>query len=247
MAIGKDVFQEDVRPVLQQHCFACHGPEKQKGKIRLDQLDPDMVNGNAAETWHDALNMLNRGEMPPEDEPQLSAVERRGLVGWLTGELRRAADVRRSTGGQVVMRRLNRVEYQYTMSDLLGLNMDYSGEFPSDAISGDGFRNNGASLGMTALQIENYLRMAREALAFVLVEGEQGEREVTGLNRNKGRMKGPNSKRFSGDSSERLGRVNFWHGSFKDLPRTGRFSIRVKAYTDRKPGLPAPILFAQYG
>ncbi|HAT20103.1 MAG TPA: hypothetical protein DCS85_08090, partial [Verrucomicrobiales bacterium] len=95
VAIGKDVFQEDVRPVLQQHCFACHGPEKQKGKIRLDQLDPDMVNGNAAETWHDALNMLNRGEMPPEDEPQLSAVERRGLVGWLTGELRRAADVRR--------------------------------------------------------------------------------------------------------------------------------------------------------
>ena len=247
VAIGKDVFQEDVRPVLQQHCFACHGPEKQKGKIRLDQLDPDMVNGNAAETWHDALNMLNRGEMPPEDEPQLSAVERRGLVGWLTGELRRAADVRRSTGGQVVMRRLNRVEYQYTMSDLLGLNMDYSGEFPSDAISGDGFRNNGASLGMTALQIENYLRIARQALDFVLVEGEQGEREVTGLNRNKGRMKGPNSKRFSGDSSERLGRVNFWHGSFKDLPRTGRFSIRVKAYTDRKPGQPAPILFAQYG
>ena len=246
-AIGKDVFQEDVRPVLQQHCFTCHGPEKQKGKIRLDVLDPDMVNGNAAETWHDALNMLNRGEMPPEDEPQLSAGERRKLVGWLTSELRRAAEAQHATGGQVVMRQLNRVEYQYTMTDLLGLEMDYSKDLPSDARSPEGFKNNGASLGMTALQIENYLKIARQALDFVLVEGEQGERKVTVLDRNKGRMKGPNSRRFAGDSSERLGRVNFWHGSFKDLPRTGRFSIRVKAYTDRKPGQPTPILSAQYG
>ena len=246
-AIGKDIYQEDVRPVLQQHCFTCHGPEKQKGKIRLDVLDPDMVNGNAAETWHDALNMLNRGEMPPEDEPQLSAGERRKLVGWLTSELRRAAEAQHATGGQVVMRQLNRVEYQYTMTDLLGLEMDYSKDLPSDARSPEGFKNNGASLGMTALQIENYLKIARQALDFVLVEGEQGERKVTVLDRNKGRMKGPSSKRFAGDSSERLGRVNFWHGSFKDLPRTGRFSIRVKAYTDRKPGQPTPILSAQYG
>ena len=246
-AIGKDVFQEDVRPILEQHCFACHGPEKQKGKIRLDVLDPDMVNGNAAETWHDALNMLNRGEMPPEDEPQLSAGERRKLVGWLTSELRRAAEAQHATGGQVVMRQLNRVEYHYTMTDLLGLEMDYSKDLPSDARSPEGFKNNGASLGMTALQIENYLKIARQALDFVLVEGEQGERKVTVLDRNKGRMKGPNSRRFAGDSSERLGRVNFWHGSFKDLPRTGRFSIRVKAYTDRKPGQPTPILSAQYG
>ncbi len=246
-AIGNDLFEEDALPVLQRHCFTCHGPEKQKGKIRLDLLDPDMVNGNAAETWHDALNMLNRGEMPPEDEPQLSAGERRGLVGWLTGELERAADARRNAGGQAVLRRLNRTEYQYTMTDLLGLEMDYSGEFPSDAISGDGFRNNGAALGMTGLQIENYLKTARKALDFILVEGKQEKKEVTEISRNNGGMKGPNSRRFSGLSSDRLGRVNFWHGSFKGLPRTGKFSIRVKASTDRKPGQPAPILYAQYG
>ena len=36
-AIGRDVFQEDVRPVLQQHCFACHGPDEQTKGIRLHQ------------------------------------------------------------------------------------------------------------------------------------------------------------------------------------------------------------------
>ena len=107
------------------------------------------------------------------------------------------------------MRRLNRAEYQYTMTDLLGFDMDYSGEFPSDAISADGFRNNGASLGMSALQIENYFKAARKALGFVLVEGEQQERTITKIERNKGKVKGPGSKRFTGDSSDRLGRVNY--------------------------------------
>ena len=247
VARADETFKKDVFPVLQKHCFGCHDQKKQKRDLRLDTLDPDLVKGKSTETWHDALNMLNLGKMPPEDEPQLSPEERRKLVGWLTKELRRAADARRNRGGGVVMRRLNRAEYQYTITDLLGFDMDYSGEFPSDAVSGDGFRNNGASLGMSALQIENYLKTARKALDFVLIEGEQLERTVTEIERNKGKVKGPGSKRFTGDSSDRLGRVNFWHGSFKELPRKGLFTIRIKAYTDRKPGQPAPVLFTRYG
>ena len=247
VAKGRDVFQEEVKPLLQSHCFRCHGQKKQKGDLRLDTLDPNIVQGTSAERWHDVLNNINLGEMPPEDESQLSPDERRKLVGWLTEELQKAAKARRGTGQQVVMRRLNRTEYQYTMMDLLGLEMDYSGGFPSDGRSSEGFKNNGASLSMTALQIENYIKIARQAFRFVLVEGEQEKKSVTVVDRNKGPIRGPNSRRFTGNSSERLGRVNFWHGSFKDLPRTGKFSIRVKAYTDRKPGQPAPILFAQYG
>ena len=244
---GGDVFQEEVKPVLQRHCFRCHGQKKQKGDLRLDTLDPNIVQGTSAERWHDVLNNINLGEMPPEDELQLSPGERRKLVGWLTGELQKAAKARRDTGEQVVMRRLNRTEYQYTMTDLLGLEMDYSGGFPSDGRSPEGFKNNGASLGMTALQVENYIKIARQAFRFVLVEGEQEKKRVTVVDRNKRSIRGPNSRSFIGNSSERLGRVNFWHGSFKDLPRTGKFSIRIKAYTDRKTGQPAPILFAQYG
>jgi len=247
VANGRDVFQKEVKPLLQSHCFKCHGQKKQKGDLRLDTLDPNIVQGTSAERWHDVLNNINLGEMPPEDEPQFSPDERRKLVGWLTEELQKAAKARRGNGEQLVMRRLNRTEYQYTMMDLLGLEMDYSGAFPSDGRSSEGFKNNGASLSMTALQIENYIKIARQAFRFVLVEGEQEKKTVTVVDRNKGPIRGPNSRRFTGNSSERLGRVNFWHGSFKDLPRTGKFSIRVKAYTDRKPGQPAPILFAQYG
>ncbi len=247
VAIGNPGFEKEIRPLLEKHCFSCHGPEKQKGDLRLDSLDPDMVHGNAGETWHDALDVINRGEMPPEKAPLLPAGDRRVLVAWLTKELRRAAAARKNTGKQVVMRRLNRAEYQHTMTDLLGLEMNYGESLPSDARSPEGFKNNGASLGMTALQIENYLKTARKALDLILVEGDPPERSVSPVERAKEAIRGPNRRRYVGKSSERLGRVNFWHGSFKDPPRGGQFTMRVKASTDRKPGQPAPILFARYG
>ena len=34
-------FSKAVEPVLKATCVGCHGPEKQKGKFRIDTLDPD--------------------------------------------------------------------------------------------------------------------------------------------------------------------------------------------------------------
>ena len=35
-ARGAVDFSREVRPILEQHCFKCHGAEKQKGGLRLD-------------------------------------------------------------------------------------------------------------------------------------------------------------------------------------------------------------------
>ena len=29
-------FERDIAPIFAAHCATCHGPEKQKGKLRLD-------------------------------------------------------------------------------------------------------------------------------------------------------------------------------------------------------------------
>ncbi|MFT7638565.1 MAG: cytochrome c553, partial [Pirellulaceae bacterium] len=131
-------FQADVRPLLARFCFECHGDKKQQAKVRLSALDPDMADGSDGETWHDALNQLNQGDMPPEKAKQPSIEEREMIVRWMTAELKRAIAVKRSTGGQVVMRRLARYEYDNTMRDLLGVHLDFSKDLPADAISPDG-------------------------------------------------------------------------------------------------------------
>src|SRR5687767_2308832 len=41
-------FEREVRPILAEHCFECHGPDKQKGGLRLDQKS-GMLNGGDSE------------------------------------------------------------------------------------------------------------------------------------------------------------------------------------------------------
>ena len=37
---GDDLFTSNIRPFLSTHCFECHGPEKQKGDLRQDIINP---------------------------------------------------------------------------------------------------------------------------------------------------------------------------------------------------------------
>lgn len=163
-------FETDVKPVLLRRCTHCHGPDDVNGNVRLDTLSTDLVkDASAAETWHDVLNVLNLGEMPPEDAEPLTDSERAALTDWITAELKRAVEVRRSTGGQVVIRRLNRTEYRNTMRDLLGLDLRYGPELLPDSPAEGGFTNNGSSLQMSSLQLESYLSVARNAMNRAIV------------------------------------------------------------------------------
>ena len=165
-------FPSQVLPILEEHCFKCHGEKKQKGKLRLDTLSPDLLKSRiAAETWHDVRDALNLGEMPPEEEPELSREKRQILVGWVNQEIDALIEAKKSTGGRVVLRRLNRNEYQNTMRDLLGIEHNYVKDFPPESLSEDGFRNEGATLQISDLQMEYYLKAAREGLRKAIVLG----------------------------------------------------------------------------
>ena len=89
-AIAADTFAAHVRPILESKCIGCHGTKEQNADVRLDTLAADLVKQSlGAETWHDALNAVNKGEMPPADEPALTAAERRVLTDWISTELER--------------------------------------------------------------------------------------------------------------------------------------------------------------
>jgi len=40
-------FDRDVRPILAEHCYACHGPSKQKGGLRLDRKPAAFQGGDS--------------------------------------------------------------------------------------------------------------------------------------------------------------------------------------------------------
>ena len=249
---GKEIstvsYQDKILPLLKTNCVKCHGADKQKGDIRLDTLSTDFLNDRrAAEIWHDASDQIKLGEMPPEDEKPLTSKERKLITEWVDLNLKNALQKIKGEGTEAVIRRLNRTEYQYTMEDLLGLKMDYTIGLSNDPLSPDGFLNNGKVLGMSSLQIEHYLKTARKAFGLILNDEEQPASKVDEVKWNKGNIKGPSSKAYVGKSDHRLGRVNYWHGNFQQPPKSGRFTIRIKARNERKPGYPSPILQGRYG
>lgn len=160
----QQVFNRDLKPIIAKYCLRCHGSELQEGDLRIDQLNPDLINGKDAGFWHEVLNQLNEGEMPPEGEPQLSRKELTRVTMWLEAELKKAAARRNSTGGRQLMRRMSRYEYQYTLEDLLGISLDYSDQIPGDLSGEDGLMTNASLLGMSPVLMESYLTVAEAAL-----------------------------------------------------------------------------------
>ena len=72
----------DIRPFLEQNCVKCHGPEKQKGEVRLDTLAP-VVDARARETWKRVLEQITLRDMPPEEEPPPASADRENAIAAL--------------------------------------------------------------------------------------------------------------------------------------------------------------------
>ncbi len=153
-----------IEPLLTKYCVSCHGEEKQKGDIRFDRLDPDIVHGKDAEIWQLALDQLNLGDMPPKRaKKKPTNNERRQLVNWLTESLKEAAQLKRKNI-RGVMRRLTKEQYTRSLQDLLKLEVDFGRHLPPEGLSADGFKNNGETLTTSLLQTEYYLNTAQRAL-----------------------------------------------------------------------------------
>ena len=213
-------FEKQVRPILKKHCFKCHGEKKQKGDLRLDTLSKDLSKDRvAAEAWHDVRNALNLSEMPPKKEDPLLPAELRTVTYWITQEIDALVASQKGTGGRIVLRRLNKTDYQNTMRDLLGIEMDYAKNLPPETLSEDGFRNNGATLQMSDLQLEYYLESARKGLAKAIVTGSRPkffEKEFTVSVNDKNR------------GSNILDKDQQFIAKLLDYPEDGEILIRAK-------------------
>ena len=161
-------FQKNIKPLLAEYCFACHGNGKKKGDVTLDEWPDDAAAVHDFATWQRVLKMVQTGEMPPENKPQPSPAERARLAKWIETEVLRL-DCDHPDPGRAPIRRLNRSEYNNTIRDLLGVDFKPAQDFPVDD-SGHGFDNMADALSMPPLMVEKYLAAAEKIVnsAFVL-------------------------------------------------------------------------------
>ena len=180
-SVGQEtkVSKEILGPFLQEYCIQCHGPNKQKAKLRFDTIDFAISNGNEALHYQDILDVLNSAEMPPEEKAQPSSDELERVIGELTDTLFKARKQLASSGGKVEMRRLNRREYATTIDHLFGF-VPATSKIPPDGDL-ENFDTVGSRQYFTTEHLDQYYELAREILEVGFKWA--GKREALEVNR----------------------------------------------------------------
>jgi mono/diheme cytochrome c family protein len=88
-------YDKDIKAIFEKSCFKCHGPEKQKGKLRLDSLAAALKGGedgkilepgNSAKSTivHAVARLVEDDAMPPADKGEPLSKEQVGLIrAWI--------------------------------------------------------------------------------------------------------------------------------------------------------------------
>ena len=227
-AKAESSFEKEVVPFFEKYCIRCHGPEKSKGQISLHTLDGDLSTGRDLERWEDVLEMLESGEMPPEDEEQPSGTKRMLIADWINSGLhdyvKKASEVEVAT----TTRRLTNFEYQNTMRDLLGFELELAKDLPVDPDKPYHFNNTAKMMMIGPDQLVRYKEAARKAMASAIVD--PGTPEIHRVS-----SKWEHGKPGKGGLSQ--AEIGVYQGpgvgrktvGVKSWPKTGEFKIRIKA------------------
>ncbi|HIF33529.1 MAG TPA: DUF1587 domain-containing protein, partial [Planctomycetaceae bacterium] len=222
---GPAGFRSHVMPFFEANCIRCHGPNTSKGTITLHTLDGDLSSGQEVERWELILEMLDNGEMPPEDEDQPSKADRAAMVKWIDAGLR--AYVKSASQFSMVptARRLTNFEYQNSMRDLLGFELNLIDNLPEDPVKPYTFNNTSEFMLMGMEQLDRYKENARRAMASAIVDPEEPEIHTS---RRDWAPRGGNPTVVMFD--ELGGRRGAPGGGMgvKTWPKTGEFSIRIR-------------------
>ncbi|MEM0896327.1 MAG: DUF1592 domain-containing protein [Verrucomicrobiota bacterium] len=156
-------FQDHVLPILEEHCYDCHGDGASKGDVALDKhLSMEALIKDRS-LWKRVMHNVEVDVMPPASRkfrPTEEEIEI--LLAWIGRDVFKY-DCDRPDPGRVTIRRLNRNEYANTIRDLIGVQVNPQEELLPDD-TGYGFDNIGDVLSLSPILFEKYMKLADEVL-----------------------------------------------------------------------------------
>lgn len=177
LALSTAAAAEPFEAFLKTHCIRCHGPEKEKGDLRIDELSRDFKLGVDSQHWAEVMEQVNSGEMPPKKDKEKKPTQEEiaAFVTNLDAQLKQGRAARMAARPAVAHYRLSRKEYQNTVYDLLGVRYDPAkpGELNEDT-RWHGFERIGSELSLSPSHVDRYYRAAETVLdrAFPTETGE---------------------------------------------------------------------------
>jgi hypothetical protein len=154
-AQGQSSVREQLTPFLKQHCVDCHAGETPEGGLDLQTNSDDLSDAEVRRRWVYVHDRVAAGEMPPKSEARPSDESKSQFLATLGDSLTHADLASR----EIVLRRLNRNEYENTVRDLFGIYVDVQRLLPDDATE-QGFDTTASALSLSAEQMVLYVEAA---------------------------------------------------------------------------------------
>ena len=138
---GKDVTPaiSSRLAMVNKYCVSCHNKEENKGSLNLDAIRFEDVTQHS-EIWEKVVTRLQSRRMPPPNRKRPSDETYETVIESLVGNIDAQAAAHPRPGRVETFRRLNRTEYQNSIRDLLGVEVDAASLLPKDEES-HGFDN----------------------------------------------------------------------------------------------------------
>ncbi|MCU1293328.1 MAG: Gluconolactonase, partial [Bryobacterales bacterium] len=152
-------FETTVKPFLTKNCFGCHNSQLKTAGVDFTQYKTSATAEASPDIWEKAIEKLRQSAMPPPPLPRLKQADVDMAITWMEAAVAQADANVRPDPGRVTAHRLNRVEYDNTVRDLLGVDIHPSADFPQDD-SGYGFDNIGDVLTLSPVLMERYMNAA---------------------------------------------------------------------------------------
>jgi hypothetical protein len=145
---------------LENQCLDCHDSEVKKAGLDLSEAKWDLGDRQSFELWVKVHDRVSKGEMPPRTKKtQPTAAERADFAAALHQPLHQASLAAQSSSGRTSGRRLNRVEYERTLHDLLHVTVPLVCMLPEDTPL-HGFDTVAEGQRFSQLQMGTYLEAA---------------------------------------------------------------------------------------
>jgi mono/diheme cytochrome c family protein len=233
----------EVKSFLEKHCVQCHGADSPEGNLDLTSIEFALNDRSVYQKWLLIHDRIEKGEMPPREAEQPSKEGRAAMVSMLAGGLKKADVAYQETAGRTVVRRLNRSEFENTLTTLFEMPVSIREMLPLDATY-QGFDTVGSALNVSAVQMASYLNALDTVLDSATKLYEKPERQKHRLSflnctgtMQVYRKSQPAVIQKDGLAIFATERMSHFHGLLSQyvVPHDGRYRVRVSAYAIRSP------------
>ena len=122
-------FKDAFAPLVEASCIDCHDADTDT-PLNFEKIGHDLTDADTFRQWVKIFDRVDKGEMPPKKKKRPDKELKNKAMAALEADLRTANLKQQAAQGRVAARRLTRLEFEYTLQDVLGVRGNLARHLP---------------------------------------------------------------------------------------------------------------------